>query len=174
MSTKPCFEPGTATGAVPQMWPRQSWSCSIIWGAQSDGKEGPGVGIMRGTKGEERELQGCILKGLPLLPCGSSGKASACNAGDPGLISGSGRSPGEGNGIPIQYSCLEDSMDRGAWWATVHGVVKSRTRLSDLTTFYFPLLRDQLSSGIKVLGGEECSRPGRHTHEGPEPRLWHF
>ena len=62
---------------------------------------------------------------------GSDGKESACNAGDPGLIPGSGRSLGEGNGYPFQYSCLENSMDRGAWWATVHGVTKSQTRLSD-------------------------------------------
>ena len=46
-------------------------------------------------------------------------------AGDQGSISGLGRSPGEGNGYPLQYSCLENSMDRGAWWATVHGVAKS-------------------------------------------------
>ena len=49
------------------------------------------------------------------LPGGSDGKASAYNVGDPGLIPGSGRSPGEGNGNPLQYSCLENSMDRGAW-----------------------------------------------------------
>ena len=55
----------------------------------------------------------------------------ACNAGDTGLIPGSGRSPGEGNGNPLQYSCLENSMNRGAWWATVHGVVKSWKGLSD-------------------------------------------
>ena len=48
-----------------------------------------------------------------------------------GLIPGSGRSPGEGHGNPFQYSCLENPMDRGAWWATVHGVAKSQTRLSD-------------------------------------------
>ena len=53
------------------------------------------------------------------------------NAGDSGSIPGSGRSPGEGNGNPFQYSCLENSMDRGAWWATVHGVTKSWTRLSN-------------------------------------------
>ena len=57
-------------------------------------------------------------------------KASACNAGDPGLIPGWGRSSGEGNGNPLQYSCLENSTDGGAWWATVHGVAKGRTRLS--------------------------------------------
>ena len=53
------------------------------------------------------------------------------SAGDVGLIPGSGRSPGEGNGNPLQYSCPENPMDRGAWWATVHGVAKSLTRLSD-------------------------------------------
>ena len=58
---------------------------------------------------------------------------SACNAGDPGSIPGSGRSPGEGNGNPLQDSCLENPMDREAWWAIVHGVVKSQTRLSDFT-----------------------------------------
>jgi len=56
---------------------------------------------------------------------GSDGKESACNAGDPSLIPGMGRSPGEGNGHPLQYSYLENSMDRGAWWATIHGVAKS-------------------------------------------------
>ena len=61
----------------------------------------------------------------------SEGKGSACNAGDLGLIPGSGRSPGEGNGNPLQYSCLGNPMDRGAWRATVHGVAKSQTRLSD-------------------------------------------
>ena len=58
-------------------------------------------------------------------------KESAFNAGDPGSISGLGRSPGEGNGYPLQYSCLENSMDRGVWPATAHGVAKSRTSLSD-------------------------------------------
>ena len=52
-------------------------------------------------------------------------KVSAYNAEDPDLIPGSGRSPGEGNGDPLQYSCLENPMDRGAWWATVHGVTES-------------------------------------------------
>ena len=56
---------------------------------------------------------------------------SACNAGDIGLIPGVGRSPGKGNGNPLQYSCLGNPMDRGAWWATVHGVAKSRTQLSN-------------------------------------------
>ena len=56
------------------------------------------------------------------------------NAGDVGLIPGSGRSPGEGNGIPLQYSCLGNPMDRGAWWAVVHGVAKSRTGPKHLNT----------------------------------------
>ena len=64
---------------------------------------------------------------------GSDGKASACNVGDPGSIPGLGRSSGEGNGNPLQYSCLENSMDGGAWWATVHGVTKSWTWLSNFT-----------------------------------------
>ena len=62
---------------------------------------------------------------MNLHPGDSGSKESACNAGDLGLISGSGRSPGEGNGSPLQYSCLENSMDRGAWWATVHEVAES-------------------------------------------------
>ena len=66
-----------------------------------------------------------------IFPGGSDGKASAYNAGDSGSIPGSQRSPGEGNGNPLQYSCLENSMDRGAWWATVHGVTKSQTQPSN-------------------------------------------
>ena len=58
------------------------------------------------------------------LPGGSDSKESAYNAGDLDSIPGLGRSPGEGNGNPLQYSCLENPMDRGAWWATVHGVTK--------------------------------------------------
>ena len=65
------------------------------------------------------------------FPGGSDGKESACDAGDPGSIPGLGRSPGEGNGYTLQYSCLEISMDRGAWWATIHGVAKSQTWLSN-------------------------------------------
>ena len=61
------------------------------------------------------------------FPGGSEGKASACNAGDPGSIPGSGRSPAEGNGSPLQYSWLENPIDSGAWWATVQGVAESDT-----------------------------------------------
>ena len=64
------------------------------------------------------------------LPCSSDGNESACSAGDPGLIPGLRRFPGEGNGNPLQYSCLENSMDRGTWRATVHRVAKSWTWLS--------------------------------------------
>ena len=59
------------------------------------------------------------------FPGDSDGKESACNAGDPGSTPGLGRSPGEGNGYPLQYFCLENSMDKGAWPVTVHGVTKS-------------------------------------------------
>ena len=59
------------------------------------------------------------------FPGGSDGKEPACSAGDPGSIPGSGRSPGEGNGNPLQYPCLENPMDGGAWQTTVHGVAKS-------------------------------------------------
>ena len=65
------------------------------------------------------------------FPGSSDSKVSACNARDSGLIPGSGRSPGEGNVYPLQYSFLENSMDRGAWRAIVHGVAKTRTPLSD-------------------------------------------
>ena len=65
------------------------------------------------------------------FPCSSVGKESACSAGDQGSIPGLGRSPGEGNGNPLQYRCLENLMDRGAWWAAVHGVAKSWAQLSN-------------------------------------------
>ena len=68
-----------------------------------------------------------FLRYLLGFPGGSDGKESACNTGDPGLIPGSGRSPGKGKGYPLQYSFLEDSMDRGAWWAIVYGFAKSQT-----------------------------------------------
>ena len=61
------------------------------------------------------------------FPGGSDGKESTYNAGDLSLIPGLGKSPGEGNGNPLQYSCLDNSMDRGAWWATVYGVAKRQT-----------------------------------------------
>ena len=74
------------------------------------------------------------------FPGGSDGKASVYNAGDLGSIPGSGRSPGEGNGNPLQYYCLENPMDRGAWSATVHVVPKSWTRLNDFPFLYSLIL----------------------------------
>ena len=65
------------------------------------------------------------------LPSSSNSKESACNAGDPNSVPRLGRFPGGGHGNPIQYSCLENPMNRAAWWATVHGVTKCWTRLSD-------------------------------------------
>ena len=85
---------------------------------------------------------------------GSDGKESACNVEDLGSISGLRRSPGEGNGNPLQYSCLENPMDRGAWWATVHGVAKSRTRqqLSTMIT----ATKHLFMSLFKVLVIQSC------------------
>ena len=80
---------------------------------------------------EDRETLAVSLKSQGALPGGSDGAESACNAGDPGLIPGWGRSPGEEKGKPLQYPYLGISMDRGAQRATVHGVAKSRTRLND-------------------------------------------
>ena len=68
------------------------------------------------------------------FPGGSDGKESASNAGDLVSIPGSGRSPGEGNNKPLQYSCLENPIDRGAWWAIVHGVTRVK---DDLTTNHY-------------------------------------
>ena len=65
-------------------------------------------------------------------------KRLAYNAGDLGLVTGSGKSSGEGKGNPLQYSCLENPMDRGAWWTTVHGVAKSQTWLSDVIFKHLP------------------------------------
>ena len=74
----------------------------------------------------ESESLGTVPRNL----CFTNGKESACSAGNQGLIPGSGRSPGGGHCYPLQYSCLENPMDRGAWWAVVHGVAKSWTQPS--------------------------------------------
>ena len=90
---------------------------------------------------------------------------------DVGLIPGLGRSPGEGNGNPLQYSCLENSMDRGAWQATVHGVTKSQTRLSDFTfTSHFHALEKEMATHSSVLAwripgtGEPGGLPSMGLH----------
>ena len=80
------------------------------------------------------------------FPVGSDGKESAGNVGDLGSIPGSGRSPGEGNDNPLQYSCLENPMDGGAWEAAVHGVAKSRIQPNDFTShlgLHVPIINQQ-------------------------------
>ena len=87
------------------------------------------------------------------FPCGSDGKESAGNVGgDLGLIPGPGRSPGEGNGNPLQYSCLENPMDGGSWQSTVHGVTESLIRLSDFT-FTFKYLSALESPALAEASG---------------------
>ena len=78
-----------------------------------------------------------ILQSSQDFPGGSDSKVSAYNVGALGSIPGSGRSAGEGNGNPLQYSCLKNPTDGGAWWAIVHGVATSPIRLSDFTFFHF-------------------------------------
>jgi len=75
------------------------------------------------------------------FPGGSDGKESACSAGDLGSIPGLGRSPGEGSGNLFQYSCLENPMDRGAWWATVRGVTEGQTKLMNFHFFTLEIYR---------------------------------
>ena len=97
---------------------------------------------------------------------GSDSKESACNAGDPGSIPGLRRSPGEGNGNPLQYPCLENPMDRRAWWATVHGVAKRHNWVTNGFNFWVDewhhFLEYQLSSSMqdslasqKIMGCEK-------------------
>ena len=110
----------------------------------------------------------------------SDTKESACSAGDPGLIPGLGRSPEEGNDYPLQYSFLKNSTDRGAWWATVHGVAKSRTWPSNSHTYtwmlyfnkkpfkfcnensYLPSLLDKQTFTETDISGEQQKSAGPH------------
>ena len=88
------------------------------------------------------------------FPDGSDGKESACSARDPGSIPESGRSPGGRNGNPLQYSCLESSMDRGALWVTVHGVEKRWTQLNThahIETYMLPYVKNKRKKEIKYL-----------------------
>ena len=91
---------GNEGGSMSERSCERRWDCG--WGVRR--------GFLRKSQGACTYFSG-----------GSDSKESACNAGDPGSIPGSGRSPGGGHGNPLLYSCLENSMDRGAWWATVHG-----------------------------------------------------
>ena len=102
---------------------------------------------------------------------GSDGKESACNMGDPGSIPGLGRSLGEGNGNPLQHSCLENPMDGGAWKAAVHGVTEGRTRLSNFTfMFHFHALEKEMATHSSVLDwripgtGEPGGLPSMGSH----------
>ena len=96
------------------------------------GEAGEGIGAAKGSPDFS-----CVFPHRG-LPSGSVVENPPANSGDLGSIPGSGRSPGEGHGDPLQYSCLENPLDGGAWWATVLRVAKSRTRLSDFT-FTFTL-----------------------------------
>ena len=95
--------------------------------------------LQLGMRGNPSQWQLRDFQSQPGFFTVSEVKVSACNAGDLGSIPGSGRFPGEGNGNSLQYSCLENPMDGGAWWATVHRVAKSRTRLRDFTSRHFSL-----------------------------------
>ena len=98
----------------------------------------------------------CSPYGNILYSHGSEVKASACNVGDLGSIPGLGRSPGEGNGNPLQYSCLENLMDGGAWWATVHGVAKSQT----FTSLHFIVIQFTLETNYSGLAYNRAKGEG--------------
>ena len=101
------------------------------------------------------------------FPIGSDGKEPVFSTGDLGLIPGSGRSPGEGNGNLLQYSCLENPVDGGAWSATVHGVAKSWTQLSDFTFFLSAFFW-----GVPHINGIESSCPFKLSCKGGAIRPW--
>ena len=141
-----CFSVDTRGGNI-EISLRSSQCPSLMWGVS---RKAVAVVLLPGSQPEWCEVRNpsrarlistCVSRVLG-FPGGSEVKASACNAGDLGSIPGSGRSPGEGNGNPLQYSCLENPMDRGAWWATVHGVAKSQTRLNDFTSLHFQSSRN--------------------------------
>ena len=119
-----------------------SWVALVVKNPPASAGDGRDTGSIPGL----RRSPGRCHRGFP---GGSEVKASACNVGNLGLIPGSGRSPGEGNGNPLQYSCLENPMDGGAWWAPVHSVAKSRTRLSQLNlTFSILCQENPMDRGI--------------------------
>ena len=97
------------------------------------------------------------------FPGDSDSKKSACNAGDLDLIPGSGRSPGKGNGNPLQYSCLENSMNRRAWWATVHGGRKT-LNMTEQVTFPFSLYWNRVDPESNAW----CSHKYKRGHKDTE------
>ena len=127
-------------------------------------------------------VQFCTVCHLQALFCtfprkidSSDGKASACNVEDLGSIPGSGRSPGEGNGNPLQYSCLENSMDGGTWQATVHGIAKSRTRLSNFTGSkgkYFTFKHSWQGRKGKIFVGVEILKRTEETQRNQRGIRW--
>ena len=123
----------------PLLLPHISWSYEIDWT------------IMENPIGRMTWYYKLTHRGFP---GNSDGKETACNAGALGLIPGSGRSPGEGNDYPLQCSCLENPMDRGAWWATVHRTAGSWTWLSthSHTTGFLVMYRFELWVMDKPLG----------------------
>ena len=92
-----------------------------------------------------------VLICIPDFPGGSDGKASAYNEGDPGSIPGLGRSPREGNGNPLQYSCLENPMDRGAWWATYSPWGLKESDMTERLHFHFSALEKEMATHSSVL-----------------------
>ena len=125
-SLRPPRLPFPTPGDLPKPISNQHLLCLLHWQVDFLPLCHPGSKKGKGRKRQIRSL------GLTYgFPAGSDSKEFACNAADLGLISGSRRSPGEGNGYLLQYSCLENSMDRGAWLATVHGVTKSQTQTRD-------------------------------------------
>ena len=108
---------------------------SFSWGERKISSPPPSLSEIERVGGKYKSAFWlyCELCSYWGFPGGSVGKNQHVNAGDTGLIPGLGRSPGVGNGTPLQISCLGNPMGRGAWWATVHGTTKSRTRLSDKT-----------------------------------------
>ena len=98
------------------------------------------------------------------FPGGSDSKESACNVGDLGSISGSGRCPGEGNGNPLQCPCVENSMDREAWWAKVHEFTQNRRWLSDSLLHPNYIFRLIAQSRLTLCSPMDCSIPGFSVH----------
>ena len=98
------------------------------------------------------------------FPGDSDGKESACNVGDLGSVPGSGRSPRGAHGSPLQYSCLENPMDRGTWWATVHEVAGSQTLLRH---FHFRYPFDEKKQSQK-----HCNRISKNSHIQQKTEIW--